>query len=537
MSPEPTGGTFSPITAIPLRCKSCSAPITANPSDEIVRCEYCGSSQRMVDARAFFDQMMLQVNSWLRQAVPGGIQAGGAGSVDPVARQMVLASNIMPRLTSEYGEYRFSCFNILSHPMMVLPRMTERGIASLVDSQRVFLFQAKVQSVLPFAVDDEAKGTLSQINGISVIYGYMLNNVALMADTKLERYHFMTQNFDAAASSIKEVAGFAALKERFEALEKLSRGLDLLTDLHPSDAMPYLRDARARLGVSKDIASKDFDMAIMLQAIDKEMSLANSSIHLAETISLGTSSDTAEGMVPILSLLDLMCSLQDVPNPQWRARFKEQTHHERILKSVNEAMKAKMGDGGLKVLPSSGSLLLPFWVVDLPYTFQTGALWKTQGVEVTESFLIAATFPAEPAALSGTDPSLVLTDIFRGRSSGGFLDDTIRSLSGKETSISGGGAIRDALRNCGLCRPSGVRIVPPLSTEQDAIILAQEYVARACQTDRTIQKKLRLSSPRVVELVYAAASPERDRTNILPMLGNLSPYSVGNLDLLLGTAL
>lgn len=522
----------NPVTMLALRCKSCSAPLSAKPSDDIIRCEYCGSTQKLVDARAFYDQILGQVNAWIRQAMPPSIGATVSGITDPIARHMVFMNNVKPRLTTEYGEYRFNCFNVLSHPMIVLPHMTDTSIVPASDPKNVFLFQAKVQSIQPLAVDDDSKNLVAETGGLSIAYGYLLNNVGLMSELKPERYYFMTQNFEAAADAVKDIAKFSCLADRLKALAKLSTALDLIVNQKVSQATTPLREAEVAITKAETVASQNLEMGIMLQAIKMEQSFINCSSYLAEAQIMSTSGEYASGMIPINNLLGLLNSLQDDSPPKWQSRFRHVSHHEQILKVVSEIRRAKTRSGMLKILPGSGSILAPFWAIDIPYTFQTGALWKTQGVEVTESILVSATFPLDADAFGGTDPRPVLTDVFNARERRGFFNDSIKRLSGKETSISGGGPVRDAVRNAQPGYPVGMGVLPPLSTSQDAIVLVQEYVTRACQADRAIQNQLRLSAPRIVDLIFVPAVPDANRPNAMPWLGGLAPNSIGNLQIL-----
>jgi len=527
----------STVRVLALRCKSCSAPLTAKPSDEIVKCEYCGSAQRLVDARAFFDQILSQVNAWVRQAMPPGIGSSVTSIVDPLARHMVFTNNIKPRLTTEFGEYRFACLNVLSHPLLILPYMTDNAVVAKNDPKDIFLFQAKTQSILPLAVDDESKSLLSEISGLSVAYAYLLNNITLMSELKLERYYFMRQNLEAAADALKEIPKYNGLHQRVMGVAELSHGLDLLTNLRPVEAQPHLEQARGLLENANRMVSLSPEMAIMLQAIKMELSIANSARYLAEAAAMSPGGDTAAGMIPIRNLLSILGDLRRNATPFWRPRFQNATHHEYILKTVAEIRRAIAGSGTIRMMSGSGTMLFPFWAIDIPYTFQTGALWKTQGVEVVESVLVSATFPMDQRAFTETDPRSVLTDVFCARERRGFFEDSYRKISGKETSISGGGPVRDSIRGAQPGRPTGMKVVPPLSTAQDSIAVVQSYVTRACQADRTIQNQLKLSSPRVIDMIFVPGTPDSTRPNVMPWLGGLAPLSVGRLEVLSAIAL
>jgi hypothetical protein len=524
---------MNPISMLALRCKSCSAPLSAAPTDDIVCCQFCGSSQKLVDARAFFDQVLLQVNAWVRQAIPVGMEAMTTGMVDPIARHTIFENNIRPRLTTEYGEYRFNCFNVLAQPMAVLPYLAERGMPLLNNPKDVFLFQAKVQQISALAVDDASKGMISEVGALSVAYGYLLNNAALMADLKPERYHFMKENFEAAAQAVKSASKFSGLLERFQGLAKLAKGLDQLTSLSVQESMSQLEDAKATLQGARATALQNLDMSLMVQGIDKELSVARSATYIAEALQYARGGEYEAVMMPIHNLMGVLASLQERPFPQWQGRFRDVNHHEEILKVVADIQKAKAGAGAINMVPVQGTVLFPFWAVDIPYTFQTGALWRTQGVEVTEALLASATFPADPDAFSGNEPRPVLTDVFSARGKSGFFN----KISGKETSISGGGPVRDVINRSQPYTPGAMRVIPPLSTAQDAVVIVQDYITRARQADRTIQNQLRLSAPRVIGLIFVPGMPDNLRPNVLNWLGGLAPRSVGSIATLATIAL
>jgi len=504
---------------------------------EIVRCDFCGTSQRLVDARAFLDQILLQVNAWVRQALPTGLDSAAVGQIDPIARHSVFSTTVRPKLTTEYTEYRFNCLNALSHPLAVLPSMTNRSIDTNMRPKDVFLFQAKVRSIMPLAVDDESRQLVAEIEGVSVAYAYLLNNIALMGELRPERYHLMSQNFEAAAKATEGLPRFPGLSDRLAGLSKLSRGLDHLGSARVPEALADFQEAERRLVNARNSASQSYDMAVLLQAIDRELSAARSATFMAEACREDPSGNPASTLARLQALLGLLNSLQDTSYPQWQASFRSPSHHEEILKSVAEIRRAQRGAPTLRIIPGSGTILFPFWAVDIPYTFQTGVLWKTQGVEVTEAMLVSATFPLDYQALSGTDPSTVLTDVFRARERTGFFDEAMKRISGRETSISGGGPVREAIQRAAPSPAGGLLVVPPLTTGEDASMLVQHYLIRSRQIDRTIDKKLRLSSPRVLGLVFAAGSPSHGSPNLLPGLRGLAPRSVGDLTVLSTIAL
>jgi hypothetical protein len=76
-----------------------------------------------------------------------------------------------------------------------------------------------------------------------------------------------------------------------------------------------------------------------------------------------------------------------------------------------------------------------------------------------------------------------------------------------------------------------------LSTREDAASLVQTYMIRARQQDRNLDNKLRLSSPRILDLVFVPGTPAGGSARLLPHLGGLGVRSVGDLGTLSTIAL
>ena len=62
-------------TMIELRCKYCGAPLDKNDVESdspYVTCQCCGTTQQRVDAKAYMEQMMGQIQSWISRSIRGG---------------------------------------------------------------------------------------------------------------------------------------------------------------------------------------------------------------------------------------------------------------------------------------------------------------------------------------------------------------------------------------------------------------------------------------------------------------------------------
>jgi hypothetical protein len=194
---------------------------------------------------------------------------------------------------------------------------------------------------------------------------------------------------------------------------------------------------------------------------------------------------------------------------------------EPILTMFHDMRRAQSGEATVRVVGVEGNLFVPFWCVQVPYSFQTGALWKAKGVAVSETMLVAASFPLEHGCQTMAGVTSVVTDVFGARSQASFRD----RVTGRETAISGGEYVRRWTESAQLSALGGRPAIPPLSTSEDAASLVNLYLKAARARDRGVDEKLRLSSPKVTGLVYVPCYPELGAKGVIPGLGALSPTS------------
>lgn len=208
---------------ISLRCNYCGAPLDgSNEGKDIIKCKSCGTSQKMIDAKNFLDQILGNVYSWISNAIPTGFDFTHAENVDPIARHNIFVNNVKPILETEYGEYKFNSINLFSNVLVVPPFRTDNCIESLNTAKDVFEFNAKIKSIRDLAIDDESKNLINEVDCISTAYAYILNNLELLAEEKPERFEFMSRNFSEAEKTLEGNEKFLPLKERISGLYNLS---------------------------------------------------------------------------------------------------------------------------------------------------------------------------------------------------------------------------------------------------------------------------------------------------------------------------
>lgn len=511
------------LEAVALRCRSCGAPLPADSTGDVIRCVHCGTSQRIVDARAFVDQISLQINSFLRNAIPlnSGALVGGS-AVDPVARHNLFVQGIRPALDSEYREMKFRCFDLLSHGQMALP-FTVAGMSGPTgDPKQAFVFQAKVRAVTSLAVDTDSQEYLADIDAIATAYGHLLTNAGLLLNPGPDRYPFLARNCRGASDVLKSRARLQALYERLLGLSGLAEGTDALMRNDARQARDALKEAMPHLLNSRQIALQNFDQSVLIGGIDEDLSLARATMSLADILSTGAGGRDAR----VLGTLEVFLRTITSPAPGGyvSASSINVGRTENLLSLAAQMRKAQAGQGSVKVVRTPGNLALPYWVVEVPYSFQTGALWKARGVEVTDMMLVAATFPIALNSAAGADPSSSVTDVFAARE-----QTTWRArVAGRETAISGGGIVQQVASGAAALPLPGIPAVPPLSTQAEATDLVQSYLTWSKRRDTEIEQKLRLSLPRVVDLVYIPSAPGAPGYPATPCLGSLSPRFVGD---------
>ncbi len=109
---------------VELRCKYCGAPLDEKDiaSDSpYVKCPSCGTSQQRVDAKAYMEQMMGEIKSWISKAVPGGFSLNQTENVDPIARHNIYMNSVKPMVDPEIREFRLDMNSVMSSPLIVLP--------------------------------------------------------------------------------------------------------------------------------------------------------------------------------------------------------------------------------------------------------------------------------------------------------------------------------------------------------------------------------------------------------------------------------
>lgn len=500
-----------------LRCKYCGAPLNRKDIESdspYITCSSCGTSQQRLDAKAYLDQMMGQIQSWISKTIPGGFSIAQSENVDSIARHSIFNNNIRRGIEVEYSEYRFATSTLLSSCLMVMPFTTDNSVVPAHASSKAFEFNARIKSVEALAVDNASKELVTSAEELASGYAMLINNTKLMREDSPGRYILMANNFTDAAASFSKVKGYGPVAERFAALSSLCTGCEKLLNGDSMGSLSYFEKGNAKLTDIKDVISTDLNLSIMYQAVGMEITQAQILAEIAGFMTRGVAADPLQ----TLNVVQKVITFNYPKQGKWGYLLGNKDRFAEIFNNLSNALNAKSG-GTLMITSGSGQYLVPFWDIDLRYSFQTGAMWTKKSVEVAEDLLVPADFVIDPRCLS--DPRSAVTDIFSIRPEKSILS----GIKGTETSISAGEGIGRLSNSAAPNSPGGRKIVVPLSTEKEARKIVSEYLAVCTSQD----SKLKLSNPRVKSLIYIPCDI-RDRVEVPQGFGSLIPERVKRMN-------
>lgn len=492
-----------------LRCKYCGAPFETDSLDAnspYVTCTSCGTSQQRVDARAYLDQLMGQVQSWISSAIPTGFNMAQADNVDAVARHNIFMRNIQPRIETGLMEYKFSNNSLLANGLLVLPFMAVNVRTPSKTSAQAFEFNASVKSVSALAVDDASSALVSEAAASSQMYALMMNNTKLMAEDKEGRYILMANNFSETARIMKDVKGYGMVHDRFEALADVCNGIAMLMEGDTINSGPLLRKGIGELEAAKAAIMTSPEFGIMYQAVEQELAVANAMNGLLEMILNNPSMDAMK----TISVINQVMKRGIVTSGVWANLSGNMYRYTEVFEEIAKVFSAKTGDATIRVAAGGGSFLMPFWEIDLEYSMVGGGFLSKKSVEINETLLAPADFITD-GGMAG-NPAYAMTDIFAhrtGKKDEGSISERVGLTNLTRTIQNGSAGAR--------------KVVLPLSTRKEASKLASEYLAQRMRAD----SKMKLGKPRVKELVYIPCEIG-DRVTLPKEFGALIPARVAN---------
>lgn len=492
-----------------LRCKYCGAPFEPSSLDtdsQYVTCTSCGTSQQRVDARAYLEQLMGTVQSWIASAIPTGFNISHADNVDAVARHSIFMRNIQPRIEMGLMEYKFCNNSLLANGLLVLPFMTMNIRGPQKTSSQAFEFNASVKSVSALAVDESSTNLVNEAAVTSQVYALTMNNTKLMSEDKEGRFILMSNNFAETARLVKGLKNYEPVHDRFMGLAAVCDGISKLLEGDVVNASAPVADGKTMLEKAKAAIMTSPDLNIMYQAVEQELAAANAVEELLKMIYDNPSMDPVQTVQVIQKLMKSNL----VTGGNWGTLLGNVYRYTEIFDDIAKAFSAKTGDPAIRVAAGGGRYLMPFWEIDLEYSVVGGGVFSKKSVEISEVLLAPADFVTDSGFVS--DPAYAITDIF-GLRQGRKDNDSISEREG----------LRSLVKTAQDGSAGSRRIILPLSTKKEANRLATEYLAQRMRNDTQIK----LGKPRVRELIYIPCEIE-DRITLPKEFGALVPARVRN---------
>lgn len=451
------------------RCKSCGdALVSDDPNATMIVCRSCGNINQRSDAMAALEQAKCELMSWIRTAIPAGVDVNATANIDPIARHNIFVNSVKPKIDAEFRDYKFGFTNILSNPLMAMPFKVVNNITVKHPAKDLFGFDAKVKSIESLAVDDESKALVSTSGAISYAYAMMINNINLLAKPDSDRYGFMENNFTLSANALADIAEYAVVVQRFKGLALISRGVLNLVNKKVADALSSLNEGKSYLQSAMVAAGSSIEFGSMSIAIKKEISYADSIVKIAEAMASAPDFDSNQLLKVVGGIIDGMNSQEARLGSDWSVLMKRSERFADIFTELGHIIDSKTGRASLRTLSVNGGVLLPFWHVDVTYSFTTGSLFKKKSVRVTEDLLISASFLTS----NPSDAASTITDIFAGMPQAKLMD----RVSGKESSLSASSGVSKLLSKIGDGYTNNIGVIVPISTRQEAEKQANDYL-------------------------------------------------------------
>jgi len=504
-----------------LRCPECGASLPETEK-ELVKCKYCGTTVRIEDANKYMEHLKGFVIEWIRTALPLGMSAAFSSSVDPLARHNIFIQNILPSLGAEFSRVQLDAFEAFATPLTSPPFVRysfARGRQK--DAKSLFSYDAKVSSVQPLAVNPDDQAVVQKMGGLSRAFAHVLIALDLMEKVNVGSYKIVAENFAVAAKALK--IPYETLSNRLMALSEVYLSIDDLLSKKIAESRKKINKAKTILEEVSSKSALDISLSICVSAIDQELEVAKTVSLIIDMMESDTMGDQLETVRKVENLFEKISTGCQVNAPNWKHRFEHLGRYSEITKWLFLILDAKRGKTPIKIATGSGSVLFPFWVAEINYTFGTGALWMRKGKYVKETALVATTFPLHQNFVNS--PSEVVTDIFSRRPDGTLLG----SITGAETSISTGGNISRLVQMANLRPASGYTFVPPLSTASEAKQLMNEYLQ---QVSRGLGGKLQVASCEVSDIIFVPVDLTTGFINFHGTLGQIQPKQVGELQLI-----
>jgi hypothetical protein len=507
-----------------LRCSGCGAPLPADSNAQFITCQYCGVSQQRIDAEKYIEQLRTDVYRWVQSMVPVGAQT--VTQIDAVARAQIFENSIRDGIEVRLNAMNMQLVTACSNHLLVPPFVSAPShftIATSIDPKTMLNESARIQGLSPFAQSDDQNLLLNNAINSSETLGYVSNIMRILSSTDpIISYSTVARNFRSASESLAKDPSRSAGAQRMEGLALANEGIALLISGNFTDAGKKFVDAESRLQDAQKNILAQTSIISWFAGIKSEVSLVESMKIAIDGVQAATSTG--------LPAPELLKRYERYSRSFERARktiggllhsgdhLDPDTYRE-LCKSFSEINMAKSGQKPATLLSGGGQLWIACWVVDINYTFATGALFMKKGMMVQDRILLPALFTLNPSRLMQS-PEEAVTDVFSLKAPSSYWE----RMRGKEKSLTQDTGFASNAHLTSANIPSTAPVIPLLSTKFEAERAVNLYLERVRQR---LQDKLRIGIPTVSQVIYVSGNVQNGRFVIGSLPESLQP-SVGS---------
>lgn len=454
-----------------LRCTNCGAPLPEpRPGDSWVKCEYCGYTNKIVDASKYVESLKLELERWIREILPPAVIT--STTVDVAARYQIFQNLIKPKVSLTRANVRAKYLQQLSQP--ITPFITTTPILS-DDSKRFFEEALKIEALKDFAVVEEDQKLLSETLIYENLTAYLANMFRALSknDTRTA-----LKNCEEALQAIPELPEYSLVKERLRAVHSMLSAVNELWNRNTSASLTLISN------------SVSLYSSLLQKVSGKAVPEVNPGILEVEKL-------CAESLANVIEIAHRLFSVGEDPlrMMEWFEKYvplfnKLRETHKRPLQDlleitarVKEVVYSKTGLSGLSVVRGQGTYYIPYYVVNARFSYVKGFLLR-KGAESSIKLLIAGAAPL----IEG--PVLDVLGVSAGKPISPDKVEEAPALKFVEELLS---------RKAKTGIPPRARVMPPLIASVHVEKLADSYIEKA---NNYYRGKITFASTMVSELIY-----------------------------------
>lgn len=454
-----------------LRCTNCGAPLPEpKPGDSWVKCEYCGYTNKIVDASKYVEGLKHELEKWIREILPPTVIT--STTVDVAARYQIFQNLIKPKVSLTRANVRAKYLQQLSQPITPFVTLTP----ALSDDSKLYFEEAlKIESLKDFAVAEEDQKLLSETLLYENLTAYLANMFRALSKNDSRA---ALKNCEEALQVVPESPEYSLVKERLRAIHSMLSAINELWSRNTSASITLINN------------SVSLYNSLLQKVLGKAVPEVNPGILEVEKL-------CAESLANIIETAHRLFTAGEDPLKmmEWFEKYipvfsKLRETHKRPLQDlleitarVKEIIYSKTGLSELSVVRGQGTYYVPYYVVEARFSYVKGFLLK-KGAESSIKLMIAGAAPV----IEG--PVLDVLGVSSGRPVSPDKVEEAPALKFINELLS---------RKVKTSVSSRARVVPPLIASVLAEKFADSYIMNA---NNYYRGKITFASTSVSELIY-----------------------------------